>query len=373
LTESGDIHFVVNALAYQNNGSAYNPDLVATPASSARLYDSVYIRHWDFYIAPERYAVFSGTIKASTNGTGYSFDGTTHNLLWGIEAPVTLPETPVQPFGDLGDYDLSPDGSQVVFLTKAPELAKANYTASYLYLVPHDGSSVAEKINGPGSSAPEAAQGASGAPVWSPDGCKIAYFQQDGVYYESDLSKLYIADVSSGAASASITQLIPKFDYSVASITWSADGESLYLVAGYQGSNRLFIVPVDAEDDFVPKPLTDNTSLSTFSILPDGSALVSASAVWSSRNFYIVTPEGETTKLYFANEEDPLLAGLGPDDFDTFWYNGTLGDLVSSPVHPHCSVLLHSIPTHAIPRLTSSSKKVSSSSPPTSPRTRSTT
>lgn len=98
-------------------------------------------------------------------------------------------------------------------MTKAPELAKANNTASYLYLVPHDGSSAPEQLNGPGSKAPETAQGASGAPSWSPDGKKIAYFQQDVVNYESDRSKIYVADVES----KEISLVAGDWDYSVSS------------------------------------------------------------------------------------------------------------------------------------------------------------
>ena len=141
-TQSGGINFLVNCFAYKNNGSAYNEELAPVPYTTRRLYESIYVRHWTDWLTNERYAVFSGTLSGS--GDGYSFDGTMANLLLGIDAPVTRPECPVQPYGGSGDYDLSPDGSTVVFLTKAPELAKANYTASYLYLVPHDGSSVAQ-------------------------------------------------------------------------------------------------------------------------------------------------------------------------------------------------------------------------------------
>ena len=44
-TPSGDIHFLVYAKAYPN-GTAYNEALASTPASSARIYNSIYVRHW---------------------------------------------------------------------------------------------------------------------------------------------------------------------------------------------------------------------------------------------------------------------------------------------------------------------------------------
>ncbi|KAK5170393.1 Dipeptidyl-peptidase 5 [Saxophila tyrrhenica] len=318
-TSEGDINFLLNCLAYEN-GTAYNEDLAEVSYTTGRLYDSNYVRHWDTYLTQQRYAVFSGTLTGS--GSSYDLDGEMNNLLKGIEAPVTRPECPVQPFGGSGDYDLSPDGSTVVFLTKAPELPKANYTASYLYLVPHDGSSVAEQLNGPGTKAPANAKGASGAPVFSLDSKSIAYYQQDGVSYESDRSKMYVADVASGK----ISPVAENWDASAAVIKWSNNCNDLYVTSDYLASTRLFIIPADAGANFKPTNMTDITSVSDYYILPGGNALVTANAVWSSFNVYIASPNGEASYLHQANEEDPELEGLGPDDVDFIWYEGTLGD-----------------------------------------------
>jgi dipeptidyl aminopeptidase/acylaminoacyl peptidase len=278
------------------------------------------VRHWDTYITQERYAVFAGSLTAS--GSSYDFDGEMTNLLAGLDYSVTRPETPVQPYGGTGDYDLSPDGSTVAFLTKAPELSKANYTASYIYLVPHDGSSDPQQLNGPGSSAPSAAQGASGGPTFSPDGKWIAYFQQDGISYESDRSKIYVADVESG----DINPVAENWDSSAAVIKWSHNCDHLYVASDYWGSTRLFIIPADAGADYKPTNITGDTSVSDYYVLPGGDALVSANAVWSSFNLYTVTPDGDMSYLYQANEEDENLAGLGPEDIEWAWYEGTLGD-----------------------------------------------
>jgi hypothetical protein len=43
-TESGDIHFLMYCLAYAN-GTAYNPELVEEPASSARIYTQIWVRY----------------------------------------------------------------------------------------------------------------------------------------------------------------------------------------------------------------------------------------------------------------------------------------------------------------------------------------
>lgn len=326
-TESGSINFVVNSLVYWNNGSAYNPELASTPLSSGQLYDANFIRHWDTYITAERYAIFSGVLSGGAGN--FSFNGEVKNLLSGLNATVTRPETPVQPFGDQGDYDISPDGSTVAFLTKAPELPKANYTASYIYLVPHDGSEAPVAVNGPGTTAPEAAKGASGAPKWSPDGTKLAYVQQNGISYESDRSQIYVATVN--GLEAEVTPVAEDWDSSAASVQWSDDGADLWVASELYASNRIFIIPHDAEASFEPVNITGpDTSLADFAVLPDGSALVSAAASWTSRIFYTQAPGEDKTVIFTANEVDPELEGLKPDSVSNFWYEGGDGDQIQT-------------------------------------------
>ena len=44
VTEAGDIHFLMQCLAYEN-GTAYNPVPVSKPVSSARVYNSLWPRY----------------------------------------------------------------------------------------------------------------------------------------------------------------------------------------------------------------------------------------------------------------------------------------------------------------------------------------
>lgn len=338
-TKSGDISFVVNALARWDDGSAYNSEFAVAPVSSGIIYDSNYIRHWDTYITAERYAIFSGKLSLGKGSGGsqkktYSLEGELKNLLLGINATVTRPETPVQPFGDQGDYDLSPDGRTVAFLTKAPELAKANYTASYIYVVPHDGSKVAVRVNGPNTSAPRDAKGASGSPRWSPDGKKLAYVQQDGISYESDRNKLYVATLD--GLSWKVSAVAQDWDSSPSSLQWSANGKNLWVASELHASTRLFIVPFNAKSSFVPKNFTGpDSNLADFAILPNGRALVSASASWTSRIFYTQSPGKDKKILFTANEVDPELKGLKPDSVSNFWVKNDDGDQIQTFVfHP---------------------------------------
>lgn len=263
------------------------------------------------------------------NGT-YTYGGELKNLLNGMKHTVTRPESPVQgSSSDPGDYDLSPDGSMVAFRSKAPELPKANYTASYIYIVPHNGSKVAVQVNGPGTSAPKAAKGASGYPKWSNDGKKLAYGQQDGIDYESDRYKLYVADID--GLKSRVRSVAENWDSTPSGLAWSPNDTDLWVKSELHAAVRLWIVPQNAKADFKPTNVTGpDTVLSDFGVLPDGSAFVSAASSWSSRIFYKQYPGKDKKILFTANEVDPELKGLKPNSVSNFWITNDDGDKIQT-------------------------------------------
>ena len=152
-TSSGDLHFLVNTMAYPN-GTAVNPETEIVPHSTARFYYDTYVRHWDTWLTKKRYAVFAGALSVNKS---YALAGAgLRNLNHRINFTTTQPETPIQPFGDASDYDISPDGSMYAFVSKAPQLNKANYTASYTYVGSFASSEAPVAFNGPDSEAAHA-------------------------------------------------------------------------------------------------------------------------------------------------------------------------------------------------------------------------
>ncbi|KAL7623217.1 Dipeptidyl-peptidase 5 [Parahypoxylon ruwenzoriense] len=321
-TASGDIHFLVYTKAY-SNGTAYNEASASTSASSARIYSSTYVRHWDTWLTPEKNAVFGGVLKGG-NGS-YSFSGELTNYVTGI-CNVTCAESPYDQ-SDESDYDISPDGSSVVFLTKDTTLPLASYTSDVIYHVPFNGTAKdVVPINARGTTKYLNAQGAATSPRFSPSGKHIAYFQMNGINYESDRNILYVADAD--AEDFNVTALALDWDRSPDTLAWSKDSETIFVAAPDLGRERVFPVPLTAGDTYVPENITNEGVPAGFFVLPDNSLLVSDSKIWTSRDIYTVTAEGEVTKTYFqANLVDPGLAGLKPEDVSEFYYSTNTSEI----------------------------------------------
>ncbi|KAI4096328.1 MAG: hypothetical protein LQ344_001154 [Seirophora lacunosa] len=339
-TRAGDIHFLVYAQAYPN-GTAYNAELAETPASTARIYTDIYIRHWDTYLTPQRNAVFGGiltrrnaTISRYTSAhAGYSLTGELTNYVTG-KCNATCAESPVQPFGGSGDYDISPDGTQVVYLTKNVDLPLANFTSSQIYWVPFRGG-VNDSIPINPIGAIPGAEGASASPTFSKDGSKIAYFQMNGIDYESDRNIIYVANAD--LANLNITSVAGDWDRSPDVLVWSNDGNVLYVAAADLGRQRVFPVPANAAADYKPTNITDEGVPAGMQVLANNQILVSDSKIWSSRDIYTVSSDGDVTKIYLqANLFDQALSGLGPQDVSEFYFssNSTEIDLQSWIIYP---------------------------------------
>ena len=321
------------------NGTAYNEEMAIKPLSTARIYDSIYVRHWDTWLTTTFNAVFSGVLTHRKDGRRHEAHLVSEKPLKNLVAGVKNLESPYPPYADSSDYDISPDGKWVAFKSKAPELPRANHTASYIYLVPHDGSQKPKAINGPYSpGTPDGVLGDSSSPAFSPDGQRIAYFQMKDISYESDRRTLYIHTIGSQEPNPALAK---DWDRSPGTVKWTADGNHLILITEDHARGRLFILPDDAGDDFQPRNITDSGSVSAYYNLPGGSVLVSGSAIWTSRTVYTVDPaKGITKTLFSANEIDPGLSGLSPMDVDEFYFQGNWTDVRARLAHAD-TVLTH--------------------------------
>lgn len=177
-----------------------------------RVYDSLFVRHWDTWEDGRRTHLFRVFLSGDP----------------AVDLTPGTRDVPPWSLGGPDDYAASPDGSEVAFVRNDDPLL-ATSTNADLYVVP-TGGGVPKKIsNSPGY---------DGGPQYSPDGSRIAFRSQARGGAESDRWRLMVYDRKSGA----ITETAPSFDRHVESFAWSPDSKTLYFSASENATEPVFAV-----------------------------------------------------------------------------------------------------------------------------------
>ncbi|KAF3902120.1 hypothetical protein ABW21_db0203707 [Orbilia brochopaga] len=295
-----NFNFVVSAPAFKD-GSIYSEDTAPKKHSTGRVYTSLFVRHWDEWISEYKSNLFSGTIAQTVTGD-FKVGTDVRNLIHGTDL-----ETPIAPFGGAGDFDISPDGKHVIFLSKDPKRDLAQNTASYVYAVPFDASAKPKAIN------PH--HGASSSPRFSSDGTKVVYLQMHENGYEADKNEIFITEFNADYEFV-ITQVAKSWDRSPSSVIWSANDNYLYLIAEEFGREKVFHLPV-------------------VSTSPDSNSDLDPTSSLTSPNFYMFVPatKGIATPLLSPlmtlngvdtiPDEPGTWHGLSRSQVSDFFYPGT--------------------------------------------------
>ncbi|EWC48068.1 hypothetical protein DRE_02647 [Drechslerella stenobrocha 248] len=330
-----NFRFVVSAPAFKD-GSIYSEDTAPKKHSTGRVYNSLFVRHWDEWISEYKSNLFAGTITRS--GDTFELTGELKNLLH-----ETGLESPVGPFGGAGDFDIAPDGKNVIFLSKDPKQNLAQNTASYVYAVPFDASREPKAIN------PH--HGASSSPSFSPDGSKVSYLQMRENGYEADKNEIFVTEFKDDYEFV-ITQVAEQWDRSPSSATWSANNNYLYLIAEDHGREKVWTLPIvsttpDKASNLDPKAVLDRFSASEIYVLANTEKLLVSATSLTSPSFYLLidatdgTVQDLTSPLITLNgvsSAPPELGtwhGLSRSQVSDFYYPGTDGyDVHSWMVKP---------------------------------------
>jgi len=125
-----------------------------------------------------------------------------------------LTERDILRFRMIADPQISPDGSQVAFVTIDQDAA-ADRQATSVWLVPADGSAAPRRVTaGP----------RDGRPRWSPDGGRLAYLSAREREWARDL---YVLDMGGGEPLR-----VAELPRGITEFAWSPDGARLCLVGG---------------------------------------------------------------------------------------------------------------------------------------------
>ncbi len=191
-------------------------DEIEAKKTSGRIYDRLFIRHWDTW----KDGRYSHLFVMDSSG------GEAIDLMPSAEA-----DTPSKPFGGPEEIAFTPDGKELVFTARNVGRQEAWSTDFDLYRVAVDGSKGPKCIT-------EKNQAWDTGPVFSPDGKTLAYLAMAKPDYEADRFRIILRSWVSGKERV----LTENWDRSPSSICWSADGKTIYTTAANAGHRSLFAI-----------------------------------------------------------------------------------------------------------------------------------
>ncbi|KAF2234528.1 alpha/beta-hydrolase [Viridothelium virens] len=314
-----------NALAKPND-ELYNPDTAAKPHSTGKLYDSIWVRHWDTYKTQNRAAIWYTTIKKDDSSSSEDSKWTLTHLVNALQG--TSLESPIPPFGGTDNFDLSSSG--LIFVAKDPDLNQALNTKCNVYLISLS-SFTQTTPSAPVKVATKSYDGAATSPVFSPDGRSAAFLAMEKNGYEADRNRVFvILDVNQPVAALhwiSREDGDGKFwDRSPSGVTWSADSGTLFLTAEDEGKTSLFAAISSAN---LPGPVTklteDGSITDVRPLTPRQLFITKSSLVDNSTYQYLELPSKNVTTISSASRDGSAF-GLSPSQVSEIWYRGASSD-----------------------------------------------
>jgi dipeptidyl aminopeptidase/acylaminoacyl peptidase len=262
--------------------------------ASGRVYDRIFVRHWDSWSDGTRSHLFTARLGA---------DGTAAaplDVSKGMDADI-----PGKPFGGDEDYAFSPDGATLVFSARIAGRSEPWSTNFDLYQVPSDGS--ARPVDLTADNPAWDAQ-----PVFLPNG-DLAYLAQDRPGFESDRFHVVLRNARSGSAQP----LTASWDRSVARLGVMPDGRHLLATVDELGQHALYSIDVTTGK---PVLLIGDGEVGDYTAGRDAIVVTRASLAGPDDLYALPSRGGKLKRLSDVNHE--LMAARTLSDFEQFSFKG---------------------------------------------------
>ncbi len=273
----------------------------AKDKSGARIYDGLFVRHWDTWAVAGRRNVLH-TIALGADGRA---SGDVTSLSGALDGDVVS-----KPDGDKADYNFSPDGASIVFSVRVAGKGEPWSTNFDLYQVSATGGSTPRNLT-----ADNLAWDAE--PVFSPDGKTLAYRAMRRAGYEADRFQLMLLDVATGKK----TKVADKWDRSIDQVKWSQDGKAIYGTAQDVGQLRLFKISIA---DGKVAALTTKGSVAGYSVQGD-KVVAAIHDLNGPAQLYAL---GNSAPLQLTTNNAARMADIRFGQSEQFSFRGANGDTV---------------------------------------------
>lgn len=277
-------------------------DTMAKDKASGKVYDRLFVRHWDTWSDGRNAVLYSAPIDSSgrVSATPVSLSGTLDG------------DVPSKPFGDRDEYRFSPDGKSVVFGVRIAGKTEAWSTNFDLFQVPAAGGAAPRNLT-------EDNPAWDSKPSFSPDGKTLAYLAMRKPGFEADRFQLVFMDVATGKKRL----VAEKWDRSIADYRWTPDGKAVLATADDIGNHRLF--SIDAASGKVTQ-VSDKGYVGAFDVRGKTIVMSQASLGAPAQLFKARLGESGATQITQLNAE--ALKDVKFGEYEQFSFAGANGETV---------------------------------------------
>jgi len=266
----------------------------AKDRAGVRIYDRMFVRHWDTWSNGTRAHLF--TARLAADGTA----GVPVDVSGSLDADV-----PSKPFGGDEDFAFSPDGSTLVFSARIAGRTEPWSTNFDLFQVPVDGSAAPRNLT-----ADNPAWDAQ--PVFLNNG-DLAWLAQDRPGFESDRFHVMLKNARTG----SVRALTKSWDHSVNRLGVMPDGRSLLATTDDLGQEALYSIDVHSG---APRKLVGSGQVSDYSATKD-SVVFALADLGDPADLYLISASGGAPGRLTGVNRD-LLADRQLSEFEQFSFKG---------------------------------------------------